>query len=148
MMIGTGLFLFLGFDTLKKFLNELGFGQSQEGHEYDNEVSDPGSPWSPLFWKTGPAGTKLLTVAYCQQLAKEIDDCFSPWGDDEAAVTAIFKRFTTQSQLSFYVDWVNKNIGVDLLKWLKGSDVWPNDRLSVKEISVITEYIKSLPKYK
>jgi len=146
--IAAGLGVVLGFDTIIKILRELGIGQTPEGHDYDDQVSDPGSFWSPAFWKTGPSGTLLLKQVDIISINDQIVDSFSIWGDNEAQVIAAFKRMKTQSQLSFFADWFAGYQGMDLLKWLKGSDIWPDDRLSVKEISVITNYFKQLPKYK
>lgn len=146
--VGVGALMFIGLDTIKKFLLELGIGQTKEGQDYDDQVSDPGSFWSPGFWKTGGAGTKLLTEATCIRINDQIVNAFGMWNDNEAAVIAAFKQMQTQSQLSFFAEWFARVQGMDLLKWLKGSDIWPDDRLSVKEISIITDYFKGLPKYK
>jgi len=148
MAVGLGAVFFLGLDTIKKILLELGIGQTQEGQDYDNQVSNPGSFWSPSFWKTGGANTKILTEATCIRINDQIVNAFSMWNDNEAAVIAAFKQMTTQSQLSYFAERFASYQGMDLLKWLKGSDVWPDDRLSVKEISIITDYFKALPKYR
>lgn len=147
--VGLAAVMFIGLDTLKKFLLELGIGQTPEGNQYDENVSNPNSFWSPLFYQKAPAGSLLLTSASCQWLWDEINDSFGTFGDDEARIFAAFKGLKTQSQLSFFSWWVQQNKGVDLLKWLKGTDYGPfGDHLSVKEIAVITDYVKKLPKYK
>lgn len=146
--IGAGLGIVLGFDTIVKILRELGIGQTKEGQDYDDQVSDPGSFWSPAFWKTGGAGTKILTNADVISINDQIINAFHWYNDDEAAVTAAFKRMHYQSQLSYFADWFAGYQGQDLLKWLKGSDIWPDDRLSVAHIAEITNYFKQLPKYR
>lgn len=149
LVVGVGGAMLIGFDVVVKFLRELGIGQTKEGHDYDDQVSNPGSFWSPNFWKAGPPGTHLVTNDYASQLFNEIDNSFGFLGDDEAAIYAAFKKLSYQSQLSYFSYWVQQNKGLDLLKWLKGSDYGPwGDHLSVKEISVITDYFSRLPKFK
>lgn len=149
MLIAAAIALIGGFSIIRKILIELGLFQSQEGQEYDENVSSPKSFWNPLFWQQGPVGTFLITHAGCTWLYNEIYDSFGVLGDDEARIFAAFKTLKTQSQLSYFSDWVQRNKGKDLLKWLKGTDWGPvGDHLSVAEIAVITDYVKKLPKYK
>lgn len=147
--VGAGLALVVGFSTIKKLLESLGIFQSQDGKDYEDLLSDPGSFWNPGFWKAGPVGTLILTTGSCEWLYNEIYNSFSVWGDDENRIYAAFKQLKTQSQLSFFSDWVQSNKGTDLLRWLHGSNVGPvGDHLSVSEIAVITDYFKKLPKFK
>lgn len=147
--IGLAVLMIFGFSTLKKFFEGLGIFQSKEGKEFDQEISDPGSFWNPGFWQKGGSGTLILTDAACEWLYNEIYNSFSIWGDDEKRIFSAFKTIKTQSQLSYFSYWLMQKKNIDLLKWLKGSDWGPvGDHLSVDEISVITTYIKQLPKYK
>lgn len=145
--VGLGVMLLKGFKLFDGILEGLGLSQSQAGHDYDEQVSNPNSFWSAAFWKAAPAGSKLLKTADMQNMKDAIEDAFGVFGDDEAKVIGVFKSLQTQSQLSFFADWFQQQTGNDLLKYLKGTDYWPNDHLSVQEISVITDYIKRLPKY-
>lgn len=144
----AGTFL-IGFLTLKKLLEGIGIFQTQDGKDFDAHLSNPYSFWNPLFWQQGGEGTKLLTAATCAKMINDINGKFQPMGDDEDGIFAIFKsNIKTQSQLSFLAWWTQKELKMDLLEWLKGSDYWPNDHLSVSEIAVITDYVEKLPKYK
>jgi len=153
MVVVAGGIALLGFDTIKKLFESLGLWTNPDTKDVIKEVTDPGSPWSPNFWKAGPEGTALLRVSDMEQMLEEIKSGFSLWGDDEEKVIGVFKQLRTQSQLSFFADWFGTTddygkSGGDLLTWLRGS-YWPpgNDRLSDKEINVIIQYINQLPQY-
>lgn len=149
LVVGLGAALFMGFGVIKNILEGLGIFQSQDGKDYEDHLSDPGSFWSPEMWKKGPAGTLIITEAGCQHLFSEIYNSFSPFGDDEARIYAAFKTLKTQSQLSYFAWWVREKHGVDLLRWLHGGNVGPiGDNLSVAEIAVITDYFNKLPRWK
>lgn len=149
--IAAGGIALVGFDVVKKFLEKLGIWDNPHTKNLDHQAGDPGSPWSPNFWRTGPVGTKLLPVYYMVDMLAQLKSAFGFWDDDEAMAIGVFKKLTTQSQLSFFADWFNTtdehgNAGGDLLAWLRGS-AWPNDRLSDSEVDEINQYILNLPKY-
>lgn len=148
--IGTGLAMLLAFKTITKILEDLGLSQSEEGKNYDEHLANPYSFWNPLFWTKGPTGTHLVKSDTCKWLYDEIYNSFSFWGDDEQRIYSAFKEtIKYQSQLSYFSDWVQKNKGKDLLRWLHGGNWGPvGDHLSVSEIQVITDYVSKLPKYK
>ena len=111
---------------------------------------DPGSFWNGQYWKNvskrTPGGlVKILTNAAVNDLWSSLNKAFGYFNDDETAAIAAFKKhIRTQTQLSYFAEWVAKNAGVDLLTWLEGSG-YPNDRLSAEEIDIITQYVKKLP---
>lgn len=147
--VGAGVLLLTGFSVVKKLLEGIGIFQSQDGKDYEQHLSNPGSFWNPGFWEKGPSGTKLITQAGCEWLYNEIYDSFGFWGDDENRIYAAFKTLTTQSQLSYFAWWLLRNKNMDLLRWLHGSNFGPvGDHLSVSEIAVITDYFKRLPQWK
>jgi hypothetical protein len=146
LMVAAGGTLILGFDLVKKLLVNLGIWDSPEEQSYDDEVNNPYSFWSPLFWQQGPDGTVLITNSGCEYLYNEIYDSFGILGDDESRIYATLK---TQSQLSYFSWWLAKNESLDLLNWLLGNNTGPiGDHLSTAEIKIITDYFSKLPKYK
>lgn len=149
LVIGAGGVMLLGFDTIKKMLESIGLWDDADTKDFDNQIENPDSFWNPVFWQRGPDGTIVLTHDFCTWLYNEIYDSFGIFDDDESRIYAAFKRLKTQSQLSYFSYWVQKNKNTDLLEWLKGGKYGPvGDHLSVKEIAIITDYFKGLPKYK
>jgi len=141
--------MLIGFKTISKLLTELGIFSSQGAKDYEAEVENPYSFWNPLFWQKAPAGSWILRVETCEWIWNEIINSFSTWGDNEDRIYAAFHTMKTQSQLSFFSEWVQTNKKKNLLTWLLGGDIGPfGDRLSAYEISKITDYFKRLPKYK
>ncbi len=144
--VGTALLVMKGFGLLNNTLEFLGLQESQDTKDLNNASENPLSPWSPNFWKAGPAGTYLLTVSVMENMLTNLIIAFGPFNDDEAAAVAVFKSLKTQSQLSFFSDWFKQRDGRDLLTWLRGG-TWPGDRLSDAETNTINAFILKLPKY-
>lgn len=144
--ISAGLLFLKGFGLFNSLLEGLGLQDSTETKALDASATNPLSPWSPNFWKSGPAGTIGLTVSTMENMTASLIAAFDVFNDNEAAAAAVFKSLKTQSQLSFYADWFQQNTGNDLLSWLRGSG-WPADRLSDKEVYDINQFILNLPKY-
>jgi len=144
--IGAGLFLLKGFGLFNDLLEAVGLQDSEETKALDASASNPASPWSPNFWKSGPTGTFLLTAAAMENMLSDLKSAFGWFNDDEAKAIAVFKQLKTQSQLSFFSDWFKLKEGADLLYWLRGTG-YPNDRLSDAETQQINAFILKLPKY-
>lgn len=128
----------------------LGISQSAAAASLEAMKRDPGSFWNGQFWRnvskrTAGGLVKVLTTVAVNDLWASLNNAFGYFNDDEAAAIAAFKKhIRTQTQLSYFSEWVGKNAGVDLLTWLEGSG-YPNDRLSADEIDIITQYVKKLP---
>lgn len=128
----------------------LGISQSAAAASLEAMKRDPGSFWNGQFWrnvsKRTPGGlVKVLTTAAVNDMWASLNSAFGYFNDDETAAIAAFKKhIRTQTQLSYFSEWVAKNAGLDLLTWLEGSR-YPNDRLSAEEIDIITQYVKKLP---
>lgn len=153
-----GLYLFIANPLLKK----MGIIKGDEDRKVEKEIANPGSAFSPNFWKTGPAGTLIITEAAVQHLIDTILNSVNqapiwmPRGsalwlafmkDNFNQCLNAFKQLKTQSQVSYLSDKFQQRKNQDILTWLRG-EVWPSDRFSNEEISVIIDYVKKLPKYK
>jgi hypothetical protein len=136
--------------SIDRIFQGLGISQSAAAASLEAMKRDPGSFWNGQYWrnvsKRTPAGlVKILTNAAVNDLWSLLNKAFGYFNDDETAAIAAFrKHIRTQTQLSYFSEWVAKNAGVDLLTWLEGSG-YPNDRLSAEEIDIITQYVKKLP---
>ena len=134
---------------LDRLFQGLGISQSSAAASLEAMKRDPGSFWNGQYWrnvsKRTPGGlVKILTNAAVNDLWASLNKAFGYFNDDETAAIAAFrKHIRTQTQLSYFSEWVAKNAGVDLLTWLEGSG-YPNDRLSADEIDIITQYVKKL----
>ncbi len=144
--VAAGVLFLKGFGLFNSLLESLGLQDSASTKDLDAAASNPLSPWSPNFYKSGPAGTYLLTMQGMQDIYDTLNNSFGWFNDDEAAAIAVFKQLKTQSQLSFFAEWFKNSKGVDLLYWLRGTG-YPNDRLSDAEVDSINQYILKLPKY-
>lgn len=136
--------------TVDRLFQGLGISQSAAAASLEAMKRDPGSFWNGQFWRnvskrTAGGLVKVLTTAAVNDLWASLNNAFGYFNDDEAAALAAFKKhIRTQTQLSYFSEWVAKNAGIDLLTWLEGS-TYPNDRLSADEIDIITQYVKKLP---
>lgn len=142
--------ILVGMPIIKSILENLDLIDTKSEKDFDEQINDPGSFWSPVFWQKCGAGTKLLKIADCENLYNEIYDSFGIFDDDETRIYAAFKNnIKYQSQLSFFSWYMSKYKNKDILDWLIGSKYGPfGDHLSTGEISVITDYVKKLPKCK
>jgi hypothetical protein len=111
------------------------------------------SPWSPAFYKSAPAGTNIKTTAFIDSVAKLVWTSFTTFGqnfslgnDDEAQCIGAFKMLKSKAQVSFLCERFYHLYRQDLLPYLQGG-TWPQDRLSNDELTIITDYVASLPKY-
>jgi len=145
--VGVGVAVIWGLSGLKKVLNSFGITESQETKDVDKEESNPNSPWSPLFYDKAPTGSKLLTTAQLNWLYDQIDSSWGYFDDDEEKIKGAIKAIIKyQSQWSFFSSWLAKTKSIDLFDYMRGGAYW--GRLEDSDMAEITDYIKSLPKYK
>jgi hypothetical protein len=131
---------------IKGLLEKLGLKDDQNTKDLDQAAGSL-SFWSPTFYKSGPAGTALLTSAAAEEKAHIIWDAFGGFDDNEDQAIGVFKTLRTQSQASFLAEKFYQLYQQDLLTFLRGGS-WPKDRLSDADVNVINSYVNSLPKYK
>jgi hypothetical protein len=146
-LLGMAVAGVTGFSIIKKVLEGLGIWESKDTKDLDNVATNPYSPWSPNFWKQGPANTLILTEAGANEKIATLANCFGFFNDNEEGAKAVFTNFKTQSQLSYFSEKFEAAMKQDLLKWLRGG-WWPEDRLSDADVNEINQYILRLPKYK
>lgn len=140
--VGGGLLLYFG--VLSPILKKLGILKSQETQALDNASTDPGSFWSPDYWKTISNAT-VLTVAGADDILDKIINAFGFWNDDENVIYGQFKRLTHKAQVSFLAYRFAQRYNADFLSWLRGGDEWYADNLSDQEVATINDYLKQLP---
>lgn len=139
----------LGFVLLKQLLEALGIWKDPDERRLDDLSKDANSFWNPNFWNTKPANqsyTNPITLTTAKTYATEIYNSFGALNDCEECVKAVFKRIYSQASASFIAYAFNQVYGMDLLDFLRGG-VWPQDRLSDKDVNEITNYVLTLPKY-
>ena len=144
--IGIGIALILGFDTIKKIFEGIGFWDSADTKDLDSETVNPLSPWNPAFLNSAPSNASVLSAEMADGMLFLIYESFGAFNDDETKVIGIFKTLKTKSQLASLAYYYNKETGGDLLTWLRGGS-WPYDRLSDQDVATINAYIKNLPNY-
>lgn len=140
------------FGGWNSFFEALGLKESAEDkarrEKLEGQLSgtnNPSSPWSPQFYKSAPAGTKLVTAAKADEVTKQIwDSVGSIWDDPESGLAAI-KQLPSQAAVSFIADRFNNRYQRDLLGWLNIK----YDTDSQKDVLIrIINYVDQLPKYK
>jgi hypothetical protein len=136
------------FGIMEDILEALGLKKSKDSGELDETADNPQSWWSPTFYKSAPAGTRvlLLSTASANAMAKAIYDAFGAFNDNEEQAIGIFKQLKTRSQGSFLVERFNQLYNSDLLTFLRGA-TWPEDRLSDSDVNTINQFVNKLPKY-
>jgi hypothetical protein len=141
----------IAFTLIKKILEKFGIWDSQDTKDLDHASEDPNSFWNPVFWQTAkPANaqwTYAITYSTAVDYAKQIYDAFGVFNDDEEAVIGVFKLCRTKANASYIAYAFQHEYGEDLLKFLRGSWIWPQDRLSDADVNEINQYINRLPKY-
>lgn len=146
--IGAGIYLFI----VRPLLQKIGIVKTSEDKLVEAQTAKPNNqnPFSPVFWKTGPAGTKLLKMEPASQLAAKIYFSMGNFSDDESAIYGVFRQLKTQSQVSFLSDRFQTMYKTDLLEYLKrGRNQYnPASGLNTDELAVVLNIVNSLPKYK
>lgn len=145
--VGAIIGLLYGAKLLKNIFEFLGISQTQEGQNYEQNLSNANSYWNGQYWQKQGPGTRLIKEAGCEYLYNEIYDSFNWYDDNETRIYAAFKTIIkAKSQLSYFSWWLQTKKNMDLLRWLHGSNYGPfGDHLSVEEIQVIDDYVKTLP---
>jgi len=152
MLINAGIIAIAYFGFLRPLLNKLGITKSASDKLVDqyNNLPNAENPFSPNFWKIGPAGRLLLTSASSDNFTKRIYDAFGAFTDDEAAVYPVFRQLKSKSQVSYLSDKFQQKYNTDLLTYLQKGYSSYNlaSGLSVEELQIIFSIVNSLPKYK
>lgn len=139
----------LGFVLFKQLMEALGLWKDPDERRLDDLSKDANSFWNPNFWRNIPAGsnyTNPITLTTAKNYAREIYGSFGAFNDCEECVKGIFKRISSQASASYIAYAFNLEYGSDLLDFLRGG-IWPQDRLSDKDVNEITNYVLTLPKY-
>lgn len=144
---GAGVALLVGFSTIKKLFEGVGFWDSKDDKDIAAEKENIYSPWSPRFAENAPPGSLLLTTAVATNMINRIANAFGWFDDDENAIYAIFNELKTQSQLSSLSYHFSRMYSGTLLDWLTGTDEPGADHLSNEEVARINRIIYKLPKY-
>lgn len=142
-LIGAGAVALVYFGVLNPLLKFLGVKDSQDTVSLDNESVNPVSYWSPLLWKQTP-GAIILTTAAVEKMVTDIYNAFGLFNDCEECVTAVFKQLKFKTQVSYLSDYFYKKYGQDLLSYIRGG-LYPQDRLSDKDVQLINEFLQKLP---
>lgn len=146
--IGAGVYLLI----VRPLLQKVGIVKTEEEKlvERQNELPNDVNPFSPVFYKTGGAGTKILRISAADNYAKTIYDAMGMITDDEAAVFGIFRQLKTQSQVSFLSERFSQKYNVGLLDFLqRGKNQYnPASGLNASEMNTIFSIVNRLPKYK
>jgi hypothetical protein len=152
LLIYGGIAAIAYFGVLRPILKKVGIVKSAEDLLVINQANIPNqqNPFSPAFYKYGPAGTKLLTVAAADQYAARIYNAMGWVYDDEAAVYSVFRSLSAQSQVSFIAERFKIKYGSDLLEFLKKGKNQINaaSGLNSDELATVINIVNKLPKYK
>lgn len=146
-----GIGIYFGYRwVVKPLLQNLGLVKSDEEKMVDSNVTDPGSPFSPNMWKSGPTGTLIIKEETVNKFIDTIWNSVGWFSDDFDAVLSVLKNLKTQSQVSYLADKFQQKKQKDLLNWLLGGNLasWPADRFSADQVAQLIDYAKKLPKYK
>ena len=146
--IGAGIYFFV----VRPLLQKVGIVKTAEDKlvESQTNLGNSQNAFSPIFYKTGPAGTKLLTYAGSADLAKRIYEAMGYFTDDESAVYSVFRSLKTKSQVSFLAERFASIYGVDLLEYLKrGRNQFnPGSGMNTDELAVVLNIVNKLPSFK
>lgn len=97
--------------------------------------------FDPDFYKSGGAGTKILTIADAERLSRMIRDAKGILNDDESKVYGVFEQLRYQSQVSFLSAIFFRMYGVSLYGYLR-------EFLNDAEIARVASICNKLPKYR
>lgn len=138
--VGAGGFLFY------KLLQKVGLIDSKEDTENtqaNNEVEESKFV-SPTYWQTAKApvgyAIALIKNAEADNLAKQIEESYGYFNDDEDKVYGAVKRLKYKTQFSYLAYRFNLLYGKDLFLFLKGF-------LSSEELATISKFLKALPTF-
>jgi hypothetical protein len=100
-----------------------------------------GNYFDPDYWRTGGAGTLLLTMGAANNYADILKNAKGYFNDDEAAVYGVFQSLKTRSQVSFLAMVFFQKFNVSLLGYLQ---TFMNDA----ELTTVAKITNKLPAFK
>lgn len=143
LLIG-GLFV-AGYFVIKPILEKLGIKESAEEKESKQKLKEQEfklNIWGGLPTMVKSAGNKktikVLTVAGADSYAKQINNAFSVFGDDEEQIFGVFRNLRFKTQVGSLVTAYFKLFKKDLLTELKS-------KLSESEFATIINIIETKP---
>ena len=148
LITGGAVFIaYKAFGAFKGLFESLGLSSSEADISVTQTQQDPGSPWSPNYYKTLQKQGKnimLLTQSSADLLAQQIYNSVHFYGDNWAQAFGAIKQCKYKTQISFLAERFKIKYNADLITWLPGT-IWPNDRFSNTEVNQAIEYVKKLP---
>ena len=149
---GVGALAIAYFGILRPILTKLGIQKTEGDRIIDKQENLPNSqnPFSPLFYKTAPTGSLLLTTTQQESLSRRIYDALGVLTDDESAIFSVFRSLKSQTQVSILSEYFAKKYKTDLLDYLKrGYSSWNYaSGLNADELNTVLNIVNSLPKYR
>lgn len=109
-----------------------------------------GNPWSPVFYKTCPIGTKLLVPSDAQAKAKSIKAYEGFFSDDYNRVLGVFQTLGSKAQVSYLCDVFQQMYGVSLYGFLQAGRTdypWFGGGLTAEHLGKINALVNSYPNY-
>lgn len=150
MIIGAGVLAY--FLVIKPsgtaLLEKLGLKKTQDQLQNDAAATNQNA-WNPVFWKSGPGGTLLLTQAVADGFATAIYNAFTIWQDDYNAIVNVVKQCKTKSQVSFIAYAFQNKYKQDMYEYMRDpGGINPWDGLSDEHLTALNNYVSKLPDYK
>lgn len=136
--------LALSFDVLRRILESVGIWDSKDTKNIDAEITNPESAFNPNFYTKYSTYTYTISTAQATEMAKQIKDAFGIFNDCEECVKSVFFSLKTKSNVSFLAKVFSDIYGQALLSYLRGG-LWPQDRLSDKDVNEILTFVSKLP---
>jgi len=152
LLAGGGLLLLTGGKIINKILEALGITDSKEEKQVEAmfTAGPEFNPWSPDFWRYGPAGqTRVLTQAAAADLATQLYFAINPINDNEDKIYAIFRSMPTQSCVSSLAEAFRNKYSKDLYNFLREGNWYQfgMQGLTDSEMYKVNQIILALPKY-
>lgn len=130
------------------FLEMLGLKDSKDTLELNNDLSSAsgdaakGNWLSPSYYKNGKPGTKLITRAIAEKLAKEVYDSVGYVYDDSTKAAGAIKQLQYKSQVSFMADIFQQKYGKDMKAFMDSGFDTEDQKKTLVEVY---NYVKKLP---
>lgn len=104
-----------------------------------------GNPWLPNYWKAARCSS-VIDAMTAKSYAQKIYDAFGFFGDDEAAVIAVFRGLRTKCDVSRIADEFAMEYDADLFGYIKsgstGSGFWGG--LSTEDLVKVVQIVNGL----
>lgn len=147
--VGGGLLLL--YDILiQPILEALGIVKSDAEKNIDAAMVDPKNAFNPNYWQTIPlsAQSRIMSHNDIMSIAWTIYNSVGLSNDDFNSMFGAVKKLQTKADVSFLAYTFNdQQMGGDLLTWLLGTNMWPNDHFSADQVNTVLEYVNKLPNY-